>query len=100
MSDVPNQNPDPKSAKTAPSAPGFGVKSHLIDNVSVRLEAYLGGSAMTVAELAALRDGAVVPLDAPLSQAVELRLNGVAVAKGELVSVGDRFAVRLLEISK
>jgi flagellar motor switch protein FliN/FliY len=53
-----------------------------------------------VAELAALRDGAVVPLDAPLSQAVELRLNGVAVAKGELVSVGDRFAVRLLEISK
>lgn len=94
---MPDQN---CPAKDVERAPAFSVKSHLIDNVTVRLEAYLGGSSMTVAELAALSAGAVVPLDAPLSQAVELRLNGIAVAKGELVSVGDKFAVRLLEISK
>ena len=48
----------------------------------------------------ALRLGTVVPLDATLNQSVELRLNGVAVARGELVAVGDSFAVRLTEIAK
>ena len=75
-------------------------RRQLIDNVNVRLEAYLGGARMTVAELSALREGATVPLDSSLSEAVELRLNGIAVARGELVSVGDKFAVRLIEVSK
>lgn len=93
-------NPDPAStAADKPQSPG-GIRSQLIDNVGVRLEAYLGGTQMTVGELSALAAGAVVPLDAPLNQAVELRLNGVCVGKGELVSVGDKFAIRLLEISR
>lgn len=83
---------DPAEAATLPS--------RLIEHVGVRLEAYLGGAAMTVGELAACRAGSVIPLDAPLNQAVELRLNGVAIAKGELVAVGDKFAVRLVEICK
>ena len=74
------------------------INAQLIGNVSVRLEAYLGGSPMTVADLGALEQGSLIQLDSPLNQAVELRLNGVAVAKGELVSVGDKFAVRLLEV--
>ena len=97
---MPDQNSESKSAKAGAAAPAFGVKNQLIDQVSVRLEAFLGASQMTVAELAALREGAAVPLDAPLNQAVELRLNGVAIGRGELVSVGDKFAVRLIEISK
>jgi len=91
---------DPSNSYDEPAPDrGRGIKSQLIDNVGVRLEAYLGGAPMTVGELAALAAGSVVPLDAPLSQSVELRLNGIAVAKGELVSVGDRFAVRLIEVS-
>jgi flagellar motor switch protein FliN len=90
---VPDQSP-----KSPAGAAAAAINSQLIGNVSVRLEAYLGGSRMTVGDLGALQEGSVVPLDAPLSQAVELRLNGVAVAKGELVSIGDKFAVRLIEI--
>ena len=39
-----------------------------------------------------------VALDAQLNSAVELTLNGVAVARGELVAVGEKFGVRLTEI--
>jgi flagellar motor switch protein FliN/FliY len=77
-----------------------GLNPKLIDSVDVTLEAFLGESRMTVAELLALRPGSIVELDASLGQAVELRLNGVAVARGELVAAGDKFAVRLTEISK
>ena len=96
---VPNPAEPSDSGEESALDPAKGIKSHLIDNVGVRLEAYLGGAPMTVGDLTALAAGSVVPLDVPLTQSVELRLNGVAVAKGELVSVGDKFAVRLIEIS-
>ena len=76
------------------------INPKLIETVSVTLEAYLGEARMTVAELTALKDSSVVPLNAALNQAVELRLNGLPVARGELVAVGDSFAVRLTEIAK
>ena len=76
------------------------INPKLIETVGVTLEAYLGEARMTVAELTALKDNSVVPLDAALNQSVELRLNGVAVARGELVAVDDSFAVRLTEIAR
>ena len=72
----------------------------MIDDVEVEIEAFVGGARMTVAELGALKAQSVVTLDAPLNQAVELRLNGVVIAQGELVAVGDKFGVRLSEIAK
>lgn len=75
------------------------INPKLIEQVGVTLEAFLGDAKMTVGELAALKQGATVELDTELGQAVELRLNGVTVARGELVAAGDRFAVRLVEVS-
>ena len=91
-------NSSPTTAKA--DTPLGSINPKLIETVSVTLEAYLGEARMTVAELTALKDASVVPLDAALNQSVELRLNGVAVARGELVAVGDSFAVRLTEIAK
>lgn len=75
------------------------INPELIDAVEVSLDGFLGSARMTVAELSALEKGSVISLDATLNTAVELRLNGVAVARGELVAVGDNFAVRLTEIA-
>jgi len=76
------------------------INPKLVSNVTVTLSAFLGEAKMSLGELTALEEGAIIALDAPLSQCVELRLNGVAVARGELVTLGDKFAVRLVEISK
>jgi flagellar motor switch protein FliN/FliY len=83
---------------TAKSAPAPRISSKLIENVGVELHAYVGGAIMTVAELTALAPGAVIALDAQLNAAIELRLNGAAIARGELVAVGEKFGVRLTEI--
>jgi flagellar motor switch protein FliN/FliY len=71
----------------------------IVDNVDVTLESYLGAAVMRVAELKRLESGSVVTLDAPLNAAIELRLNGLTVAHGELVAVGDRFGVRITTLS-
>lgn len=93
---------NPKSTQAA--APGqtgaTGINSKLIDNVGVTLEAFLGEARMTVAELTGLKENSTVPLEAALNQLVELRLNGVPVGRGELVAVGDRFGIRLVELSR
>ncbi len=74
------------------------VNPKLIGTVEVTLEAYLGTARLTVADLTALTADSVVPLDARLSQPVELRLGGQAVARGDLVAVDDHYGVRLTEI--
>ena len=96
MADMTEQN----SKAMAADAPVSRINPQLIDNVGVTLEAFLGDARLTVAELTALKEGAVVPLGASLNEAVELRLNGVPVARGELVAVGDKFGVRLVELAK
>ena len=58
----------------------------------------LGSAELTVAELFALKEGAVVELlqasDAPL----DISLDGRVIGRGELVVVGDNFGVRITEI--
>jgi flagellar motor switch protein FliN/FliY len=76
------------------------IDQSIIAGVEVVLEARLGSARMTVAELMNLKAGDCVPLDAALNQDVELRLNGSTIARGELVTVGDNFGVRILDILK
>ncbi|HEY0148111.1 MAG TPA: FliM/FliN family flagellar motor switch protein [Allosphingosinicella sp.] len=99
MADQPKASSTPAPAKGEP-ARAAGINPKLIETVGVTLEAFLGDARITVAELVALKEGAVLPLDGSLAEAVELRLNGLPVGRGELVAAGDKFAVRLIEISK
>ncbi len=55
---------------------------------------------MTVEQLMALKQGSVVTLEASLADRVELFLNDALVARGEIVAVGDKFGVRIVEISQ
>ena len=75
-----------------------GIDPSLIAGVEVKLEAVIGAATMTVAELMKLEKGSSVALESSLERDVELRLNGVAVARGELVAVGDNYGVRIVEI--
>lgn len=49
-------------------------------------------------EVAALAPGSVIPLDRPAGRPVEIVANAVTVARGELVEVGGRAAVRVLTL--
>ena len=76
----------------------FDGKLELIQNVKVRLEVSLGSVELTVAELFALKDGAVLALRQPSDAPIDVVLDGRVIGRGELVVVGDNFGVRLTEI--
>ena len=70
-----------------------------IDSVDVDLEAFVGTARMTVAALAELEPDEIITLDSTLSSHIDIRLNGISIAQGELVSVGDQFGVRIVSIA-
>lgn len=84
--------------KTAEAGLQDELPSRLIDHVEVEVEVVLGDARMSVSDLTKLDSGDVVKLDRKLSEAAEIRVNGRRIARGEIVSVDDKFAVRVTEI--
>jgi flagellar motor switch protein FliN/FliY len=76
------------------------VRRTVIDSLPVTVEAVLGVAKVTVGELSAMKAGDAFALDSLLGDAVELRLNGQAIAYGELVSLGENFAVRIQAVAQ
>jgi len=72
----------------------------MLQSVKVRLRAVAGEATMTVGELMALREDAVVALDRALNEPLDLLLDGQVVARGQLVAVGDEFGIRITEVSR
>lgn len=69
------------------------------DGSDVIVEIFLGDKLLTLAELNKLKKGDVLPLGVSLADPAELRVNGRCIGRGELVAVGDQFAVRISEIA-
>ncbi len=70
----------------------------LLQDVEVRLSVEVGGTTLTIRDLLALSEGSVVELDRYASEMLDVLANGRLLAKGEVVTVGDRLGVRVLEI--
>jgi flagellar motor switch protein FliN len=67
-------------------------------DVSVTLTAEFGKAVMPLGDVLKLGVGSVLTLDRQVSEPVELSVKGVLLARGEVVVVDDRFAVRIKEI--
>jgi len=89
------EDPVDTGSAEAPPAP---LPPRLIDHVEVEVEVLLGDARLTVSELTALQSGDLLPVDRKLSEAADIRVNGRVIARGEIVSVDDKFAVRVTEI--
>ena len=79
------------------SGAALGSLNHLLD-VSVRVTAELGRTTMSIGEILKLGPGSVIGLDRAVTEPVELLVQGVPFARGEVVVIDDRFAIRIREI--
>jgi flagellar motor switch protein FliN len=68
--------------------------------VSVAVSVELGRLTLSLGEILKLGVGSVVPLDRAVSEPVDLLVQGVRLARGEVVVVDDRFAVRIKELAE
>lgn len=69
-----------------------------VDSVRIQLSVVLGKSNMPINQLLRMGRGAVIELDTDLDDEVEIRANGVPVARGEVTIVSNRIAVTIREM--
>ena len=67
--------------------------------VKLDAEAVLGRADLSVEDMLNLGVGSVVELDRLVSEPVDLIVQNVRVARGEVVVVNDQFAIRITEIT-
>jgi flagellar motor switch protein FliN/FliY len=104
--------PDPKAAKAATAAraqfndlgpkgaapAGQEVNLNLILDVAVTLALEVGRARMSVRDLLQLAPGAIVELDRLASEPLDVLVNGVRIARGEVVVVNEKFGIRLTDV--
>lgn len=71
----------------------------LIKDVDVRLTVELGRTRMPLREVLTLGPDSVVVLDSLTDDLLDLMVNGTLIARGEVVTQGDRFALRIVELA-
>lgn len=70
----------------------------LIMDVGVTVALEVGRSRVTVRELLQMTQGSIIELDRLAGEPLDVLVNGVRVARGEVVVVNERFGVRLTEV--
>jgi flagellar motor switch protein FliN len=101
--------PDPKAAAVsraqfndlgpnAAAGSGQEMNLNLILDVAVTLALEVGRAKIPVRELLQLAPGAIVELDRMAGEPLDVLVNGVRIARGEVVVVNEKFGIRLTDV--
>lgn len=77
---------------------GGEVNLDLILDVAVTLSLEVGRTRLPVRELLQLAQGSILELDRLAGEPLDVLVNGIKVARGEVVVVNENFGVRLTEV--
>lgn len=84
----------PNAGQTA----GKEMNINLILDVAVTLSLEVGRARMSVRDLLQLAPGAIVELDRLAGEPLDVLVNGVRIARGEVVVVNEKFGIRLTDV--
>ena len=90
--------PDFAELTPQPVTTSLGTINQLLD-VTVSVSAELGRVTLPIADILKLGIGSILQLDRTISDPVELMVQGVPLARGEVVVVNGCFAIRIKEIA-
>ncbi len=87
---------DPIAAVPEMAAAGRDLER--LRDVPVELAVEIGRTHMTIGETLALGPGAIVTLNRLAGEPVDLLVNGLPIARGEVVVVDEEFGLRITEV--
>jgi len=70
----------------------------LIQDVGVKLTVEIGSTQLSLRELLALGETSVIELDREANELLDVFVNGTLIGRGEVVTVGEKFGVRMTEL--
>src|SRR5579883_625479 len=88
----------PMTPTPARSIPGQ-ANLDLVHDVPLQICAVLGKTALTLRDVVAMQSGSVFELDKQSTDPIDLYVNNILIARGEVVVVDDKFAVKISELN-
>ena len=91
----------PEELEASPGKPaptGADVNLNLVLDVPVNISLRVGCTDISIRDLVGLVEGSVVALDQSASEPMDVLVNGMLIAHGEIVVVDDKFGVRLTDV--
>lgn len=70
----------------------------LLAGVSLRISVEVGSASLRLSELLHLGEGSVVELDRQAGDLLDIFANGTLIARGEIVSVGGKYGIRIADV--
>jgi flagellar motor switch protein FliN len=80
------------------AAPGQ-ANLDLVHDIPLLISAVLGKTALSLRDVVALQSGSVFQLDKLSTDPIDLFVNNILIARGEVVVVDDKFAVKISELN-
>ena len=75
-----------------------GRNYRLLADIPLRLSVEVGSTSLRLSELLDLAEGSVVELDRQANELLDILVNGTLVARGEVVTVGGKFGIRVVDV--
>ena len=93
--------PSDSADSPAPASPGNVASELDIDfllDVQLNIQVEVGRSQIRIEDLLELDQGSIVELQSAIGEPLDIRVNEKLVARGEIVVINDKFAVRITDI--
>src|SRR3546814_4938454 len=81
-----------------PADGAIAANFKLLQDVDVKLTVEIGSTQLTLRELLALGDSSVIALARQANELLAVFVTGTLIGRGEVVTVGERFGVRMTEL--
>ena len=81
-----------------PVEAALAANMRLLQDVDVKLTVEIGTTTLSLRELLALGEASVIELDRQAGELLDVLVNGTLIGRGEVVTVGERFGVKMTEL--
>ncbi len=75
-----------------------GANYQMLADIPLRMSVEVGSTSLKLSELMDLSEGSIVELDRQASELLDILVNGKLVARGEVVTVGGKFGIRVVDV--
>jgi flagellar motor switch protein FliN/FliY len=73
--------------------------NELLDSIAVEVSVVVGQAHTTVGHLMGLKESDILRIDRGVDQPIDIVVNGIVVARGQLIVIDDNFGVRVTEVA-
>ena len=97
--EVPQDEVEGNEASVSTSVSSDGINQNVVKSIPITLNVEVGKTSLKLRDLMAVAQGTVLELDRTVGDLMDIKINDMVIAKGEVVTVDqNKLGIRVLEI--